>query len=236
MRDFDPSELRPPGLLGYVAESRTMASFPRLALQWRRLSGLGRGGGEPVLVLPGFGAGDGSTRVLCSLIGRWGYRVAGWGLGVNRGDVPNLIPRVAERVQEIHRSSGQAVRLVGWSLGGVLAREVARDEPELVDRIVTLGSPVVGGPKFTNAASFYTATGQDLDAIDDAVAERNQIPIRVPITAVFSRADGVVDWRACIDSFSEQVEHVEVKSSHLGLGFDPEVLEIVADRLAASKS
>jgi pimeloyl-ACP methyl ester carboxylesterase len=125
------------------------------------------------------------------------------------------------------------VRVVGWSLGGVLARETARRRPELVERVVTLGSPVVGGPKYTLAASFYRRQGVDLDALEREIAELDATPIRVPITALYSRSDGVVAWRACIDRVSPHVEHVEVGGSHAGLGFRAEVYRIVAERLAA---
>lgn len=194
-----------------------------------------RGHGEPVLVLPGFGAGDGSTWVLRSHLRRLGYRVEGWRLGVNSGDVPTLMPRVARAVADQARAAGAPLRLVGWSLGGYLAREAARDVPEAVDRVITLGSPVVGGPRFTATAGVYRARGVDFDAIDAAIEERERSPIRVPIVAVYSEQDGIVDWRACIDRRSPRVEHVQVRSTHVGLGFSPEVLRIVAERLAIAR-
>ncbi len=191
-----------------------------------------RADGEPVLVLPGFAAGDGSTWILRAWLRHLGYRVSGWGLGVNAGNVPRLIPEVARVVAARARAEGAPLRLVGWSLGGYLAREVARDAPEHVDRVVTLGSPVVGGPKYTATAAIYRAAGADLDAIEAAMRQREQRPIRVPITAVYSESDGIVDWRACIDRSSPRVEHVRVRSTHLGLGFAPEVLRVVAASLA----
>jgi pimeloyl-ACP methyl ester carboxylesterase len=191
-----------------------------------------RGGGTPVLVVPGFGAGDGSTALLRSYLGWLGYRVRGWGLGRNRGNVGALIPRVTELVAARAQEEGQPLRLVGWSLGGYLVREAAREQPEAVARIVTFGSPVVGGPKYTATAEAYRRRGHDLDAIEAEVAVRDRAPITVPITAIYSRNDGVVAWQACIDRSSPQVEHVEVRSTHLGLGVDPEVFRIVAERLA----
>ena len=113
---------------------------------------------------------------------------------------------------------------------------MARDRPELVERVVTLGSPVVGGPKYTRVGAFYARRGIDLDAIEAEVEERNRMPIRVPITAVYSRRDGIVSWQACIDHRSPDVEHVEVRATHLGLGFSPEVYRIVASRLARVRS
>ena len=125
--------------------------------------------------------------------------------------------------------------LLGWDMArSVLALpELARERPELVARVVTLGSPVVGGPKYTAVGRMYRQRGADLDAIEAAVAERErQRPLSVPVTAIYSRRDGVVSWRACIDAQNAGVEHVEVSSTHTGLGFQAEVLAIVARRLA----
>jgi hypothetical protein len=114
----------------------------------------------------------------------------------------------------------------------VLAREAARERPKLVERVVTFGTPVVGGPKYTAVAPRYQRQGYDLDAIAAAAAARDAVPLRVPVTAIYSRADGVVAWRACIDPTNRGVEHIEVGGTHVGLGFNPDVYRIVAERLA----
>ena len=151
---------------------------------------------------------------------------------MNRGDVPALIPQVVRRTEALYERHHEPIALVGWSLGGVLAREVARERPEIVRGIVTLGSPVIGGPKYTRAAGFYRSVlKQDLDEIERSVEERNRIPIRVPLTAVYSKRDKVVQWEACIDEFNAHCEHIEVDASHLSLGFDPRVLSLVSARL-----
>jgi pimeloyl-ACP methyl ester carboxylesterase len=209
--------------------------LPRLLLSAPKLRRAPRGHGEHVLVLPGYGASDASTRVLREFLRLLGYRPHPWGLGRNTGAVGRLLPRVIERLDHISESAGP-VFLVGWSLGGYLAREAARDRPKRVRRVVTLGSPVVGGPKYTAVASRYRRQGFDLDAIEAQVEARYAKPLRVPVTAIYSKADGVVDWRACIDRRSPDVRHVEVPSTHLGLGFSPEVYRIVAESLAATPS
>jgi pimeloyl-ACP methyl ester carboxylesterase len=179
--------------------------LPRLALAAPELARLPRAAGEPVLVLPGFGAGDASTAVLRAFLGLLGYRAFGWELGVNTGAVGNLLPRVLRRIERRAHESGERVRLVGWSMGGLIAREALHARAELVQRVVTLGSPL---------------------------ASRASRPTGVPVTAIYSRADGIVHWRACIDSGNPDVEHVEVGATHIGLGFSPEVFGIVAERLA----
>jgi pimeloyl-ACP methyl ester carboxylesterase len=227
------SEISPPSRIGLWREPFGILELPRLLWRAGDLSDAPRGAGEPVIVLPGYGASDASSFVLRSYLRLLGYAVHGWGLGRNTGDVPTLLPRVVDRLDALADRSGQAVRLVGWSLGGYLAREAARERPRAVARVVTLGSPVVGGPKYTVVGRYYSARGYDLDEIEAAVAARNRTPLTVPVTAVYSRSDGVVAWRACIDPVSGDVEHVEVTATHLGLGFSPDVYRIVADRLAA---
>jgi pimeloyl-ACP methyl ester carboxylesterase len=226
---------RTPPPLRLLGEARVLWELPRLLVSVPRLARAPRGNGEHVLVLPGYGASDASTRVLRDYLRLLGYRPHPWGLGRNTGSVGRLLPRVIERLERIAGRDGP-VFLVGWSLGGYLAREAARDRPKLVRHVVTLGSPVVGGPKYTAVASRYRRQGFDLDAIEAKVEARYARPLRVPVTAIYSKTDGVVDWRACIDRRSPDVRHVEVSSTHLGLGFSPDVYAIIAASLARRSS
>lgn len=226
-------EPRPPALQLLLGEALAFGELPRLVLRSPELARLPRGDGAPVLVLPGFGAGDASTLLLRGYLRYLGYAVHGWGMGLNQGDVRALVPHVIERTRRLVERSGVPVRLVGWSLGGTLARETAREQPELVRQVVTMGTPVIGGPKYTAMANVFRRGGVDLDAIEREIAERERVPIRVPITALYSRADGVVAWQACIDRVSPAVENVEVAATHVGLGFAAEVYRHVALRLAA---
>ena len=191
-----------------------------------------RGVCEPVLLLPGFSAGDRSLWPLRNFLRHLGWSAHGWGMGVNGGDVAMLLPRVAELADRTAQQAGLPVRMVGWSMGGFLAREVARDRPELVAQIVTMGTPVVGGPKYTAVAAVFRQRGYDIEAIAAICDARARTRIDVPSTAIYSRRDGVVAWQACIDRTNRDVEHVEVASTHSGLGFDLRVWRIVADRLA----
>jgi pimeloyl-ACP methyl ester carboxylesterase len=217
----------------FLAEGLFAWDVARSPLALPELARAPRGCGDPVLVLPGYAASDLSTTILRGALRALGHDARGWGLGRNGGNVPKLVPRLVRLAERLADETQRSLRIVGWSLGGVLAREVARERPELVARVVTLGSPVVGGPKYTAVGRMFRQRGANLDAIEAAVAERERArPLRVPVTAVYSRRDGVVSWRACIDSLNPGVEHVEVSSTHAGLGFQPEVLAIVARRLA----
>lgn len=182
-----------------------------------------------VLTVPGFGAGDASMSPLRAYLNRIGHRSSGWGQGRNGGDVDGHLPALVERVEAAAERAGESVDIIGWSLGGVLAREVARDVPHAVGRVFTYGTPVVGGPRFTRAAAAYGDAR--IRQIEVRIAEREQTPIRTPVTAIYSRRDGIVAWEACIDRNGHDVEHHEVRSSHVGMGVDPDVWHIIADRL-----
>ncbi|HSG91889.1 MAG TPA: alpha/beta hydrolase [Pseudomonadales bacterium] len=224
--------LRPPPALATLLEGLTPLELARLAFAWPRLGRLPRGAGRPVIVCPGYSGDDGSTLALRTVLARLGHDVEGWGLGRNVRDVPETIERLAARVQAVAEAKGDRVAVVGWSLGGYLAREAARERPHAVRRVVTLGSPIIGGPKYTQLAPLYRARGVDLDAIERQVGEREAAPIMAPVTAIYSRLDGIVAWRACIDADERVTEHVEVRTTHLGLGFSSAVFAIVAERLA----
>jgi pimeloyl-ACP methyl ester carboxylesterase len=170
-------------------------------------------------------------RVMESFLRRRGHRARDWGLGRNTGDARQLRARLKGIVEESIAAHAEAVVLVGWSLGGYIAREYAREHPDEVRKVITLGSPVIGGPRYTATADWYRAQGHDLDEIDRAIAARYETPLRVPVTAIYSRRDGVVAWRACIDHWSPNVRHIEVSETHVGLGFAPRVLAIVAEEV-----
>ena len=224
--------LQPPSATGMIREARVFLEFPLLLLRAVELARQPRGHGEPVLVLPGYRAGDASTAILKTYLRLLGYRVSGWHLGRSSGNVPDLLPRVLKRILFMSRKARQPVRVVGWSFGGYLAREVARERPDAIRQVITLGTPVVGGPKYTVAAPGFYRRGIDLDAMAAEIESRNKILLETPVTAIYSRADAFVAWQACIDRNGANVEHVEVRTTHMGFGFSPEVYKIIAQRLA----
>ena len=224
--------LQPPSLSGLVREARGLLEVPRLLLRVATLARQPRGRGEPVLVLPGYGAGDFSTAVLQGYLRFLGYRVRGLGRGENSRDVSERLARVLKRLVRFAHKARQEVRLIGWSLGGYLAREAARERPDLVQQVITLGTPVVGGPKYTVVAHRFRQRGIDMDAMEAQVESRNRISLTTQVTAIYSRVDAVVAWEACIDRHGLNVEHIEVGTTHFGLGFSPEVYRIIAQRLA----
>jgi dienelactone hydrolase len=225
--------LQAPSPSHVMREARGLIELPRLLLRFPSLARQPRGNGEPVLVVPGYGAGDGSTMVLKGYLRLLGYRARGWGLGKNHGAASDSLPRLLRRLGNLSRRSKQKVAIIGWSFGGYLARELARERPELVRLVITLGTPVVGGPKYTAAAKSYRKRGIDIEAIAAEVEQRNRIAnLEVPVVAFYSREDGLVAWQACIDHQTPNIEHVEVKAAHLGFGFSADVYKVIAQRLA----
>ena len=225
-------ELKAPSLMALAGESLTPFELTRLVAASPSLARQARGRGEPVLVLPGLGASNSSTALLRSYLSWLGYNVQGWTLGRNRGNVAEMLPWVVDQLRLLHARTGSKVHAVGWSLGGILAREAAREYPETVHQVVTLGSPVVGGPKYTSMGALYTRNGGNLDDIEAAIAARESTPISVPVTSIYSKRDGIVGWQASIDRHSSDIEHIEVRATHLGLGISPEVFKILARKLA----
>jgi pimeloyl-ACP methyl ester carboxylesterase len=221
----------PPDNATVLGELGSLLGGVRLVGALPRLASAPRGDGHLVVDVPGWRAPEASGTPLRRYLKQLGYDARGWGLGTNTGDPRRDVERLAQRVLSLVDSTGSPASLVGWSLGGVIAREVARRHPDAVRRVITYGTPVTGGPRHTTIARAYSR-GTRPDA--RRVAERLEptAPIPVPLTIMFSKRDGIVAWRACLDHTSPDVEHVEVSSKHIGMGLDPDVWEVVAHRLA----
>jgi pimeloyl-ACP methyl ester carboxylesterase len=185
---------------------------------------------HPVLVLPGFTADDDSTVVLRGYLRQLGYRAHGWRLGRNFGHKA-LSEQLFDRLEQLHSDSGKRVSLVGWSLGGILARELAREYPTLVRQVISLGSPFASRQGGTNVPRvlFRILSGR---LREEPIDERIASPPPVHSTAIYSRTDGVAHWLACVEREAPHTDNIEVPGSHCGLGVNPFVFYAIADRLA----
>ena len=223
--------MRPPGVVRLALEARAPWEFGAAFWAQPLLSLAPRGDGHPVIVYPGLLAGDGSTRVLRRFLGKLGYEVHASGLKRNLGPREGVLEGLRDRLQAVRRESGRRVSLIGWSLGGVYARELAKEFPDDARVVITMGTPFTGHPKATNAWRIYEFfTGHRIGAPE--IHEPLRRPPPVPTTSIFSRTDGVVSWKCSIEKEGPLAENIEVEASHLGMGFNPLTLYAVADRLA----
>ena len=198
------------------------------AMPW--LNRVPPGDGHPVMVFPGLGASERSTQTLREYLARLGYAVHDWGLGRNR-PVPGVLEACRERVLEVAAQHGRKVSLVGWSLGGVYARELAKQLGPQTRCVITLGSPFSGDTRATNVPRAYALLGGRRPRPDPQRAAQLRRAPELPTTSIYSRSDGVVAWQCSLNDAAPHTENVEIHASHLGLGVNPLALYIVADRL-----
>ena len=230
-----PERAEAPPLWCYLTEpTRAVVDYGRMAGARLVLGGAPRGDGHPVLVLPGLLASDRSTVPLRRFLRGLGYYVRGWRLGLNIGPTQAVLTGMRQLLQEIAERHGTPVSLIGWSLGGIYARELARERPDLVRGVITLGSPYrLTQPRETHAHRVFNWLSP-LHAPDYELPppEHTRPELPVPATSVYSKSDGIVHWRACVEDPGPRRENVGVVSSHLGYGHNAAVLWLIADRLA----
>lgn len=226
--------LKPPNSLRKYLEIRAVAEAFSLLPAAPLLLAQDRGDGRQVMVLPGFGTDDKSTWPLRQFLNHLGYEALPWNLGRNKGRPEEDAGRVIDTLASIRRSD-EPITLIGWSLGGVIAREVARREPDAVREVITLGTPVEGGPKYTAAGRIFAKRqNMDLESFEQHVHSVNEQGIERPLTVIYSRGDGIVDWRASIDRYNPHARHHRIVGSHLGLGVNPLVWRLIAKTLAST--
>jgi pimeloyl-ACP methyl ester carboxylesterase len=224
------ADVRAPGALLLMLEGRAPWEYAAMlaALPW--LKRLPRGDGHPVIVYPGLGATDITTAPMRSFLRDLGYSAYPWKQGFNFGPRQGVLDAVREHVKRIHERHGQPVSLIGWSLGGLYARELAKELPSCVRCVITLGSPFAGHPRATNAWRFYEmVSGQNV--LDPKLMAQLRSTPPVPTTSIYSRTDGVVAWQCSLNEESPQAENIEVHASHIGMGMNPLALYAIADRL-----
>lgn len=229
----ESGRLRAPGLGLLLAEARGLFELNASLLLSPLLMRAPRGDGHPVLALPGFLASDLSMAPMRRYLRELGYEAHAWRMGRNLGGLARMRDSLRALLTQTHAASGRKVSLVGWSLGGVFARDLALWAPDMVRYVITLGSPFANDVRATNATWLYELLSGE--RVEDFAEAREAIAgdLPVPTTSIYSRADGVVNWRTCLLRASERAENIEVHwASHIGLGVNPAALWAVADRLA----
>jgi len=236
MSDTNEQYAPPPAFLSWLEPTRSWFEFATLPFSMPFLWRAPKGDGHPVLVLPGFLGGDNSTSVLRYFLESRGYTVYPWSLGRNLGPRGDLEEKMVERVVHLAAHHERKISLVGWSLGGIYARQIARDVPNAVRQVITIGSPFGspghGGTNIKMKQIYEVVSGDRIHHADaHAQAHFRRTP-PVPSTAIFSRSDGIAVWQVCSEPDGPYTDSVEVAGSHTGLGHNPQVLFICADRLA----
>ena len=196
------------------------------------------GDGHAVVVFPGLALGERSTEALRSFCQRSGYTALDWGRGVNQGpagDIDAWLDELTNHVSNLTAAYDQRITLLGWSLGGIYAREVAKKMRRRVRQVITIGTPFAGTPEQNNVGLVYRLVNGQKASMDEALMQRLAQAPAVPTTSIYSRSDGIVAWQTCIQyPTHRRTESIEVDGSHCGMGWNPAVLSVIADRLAQS--
>lgn len=222
-----------PSLALLLREARVPLEAARFLLLAKRLRDLPRGDGHPVLLIPGFGADELFMRPLRRAIADLGYAAEDWGQGRNLGMRPNVRQGLAQKLESLRKRHDAKVTLIGWSLGGVFARELARAKPDFVRRVISMGSPINGDPEANNMMPLFRLANRGKPVNPDREGfERRKMAPPVPCTAIYSRSDGIVAWQASLEESAANTENVEVRASHFGLVVNLDVLRVIARRLA----
>lgn len=194
------------------------------------------GDGHPVLIFPGLATGAMAVAPLRKFCTSMGYAAYDWGRGYNlgpQGEVNAWLDELAVHCYEVLQNHGQAATLVGWSLGGIYARELAKLMPNRVRQVITIGTPFNAEADYSNVGWLYRRLAKKSAPIDATLIHRLRTPPPVPTTSIFSRSDGIVAWQSCLHaSDRHQVEDIEIQGSHLGMGWNRAVLSVLTDRLA----
>ena len=220
-----------PGPVLMLLEARAPWEAAALAMATPWLSRLPESDGHPVLVFPGLAASDFSTVPLRAFLRRRGHWTHAWKQGFNLGPRHGVLHACRDRLKRVAERHGRQVSLIGWSLGGVYARELAKEMPELVRCVVTLGSPFAGHPRDTNAWRVYELVSGQSVHDDPGLHQQLREAPPVPTTSIFSRSDGVVAWHCSVNEVLPHTENIEIPASHVGMGVNPLALYVVADRL-----
>ncbi len=202
-------------------------------LRRRLLKSLPKGDGHPVIFFPGFVASDRSTKPMRRLLEGLGYETYGWGLGRNLKFNAVREAKMNLLLEKVYKTHGRKVSIVGWSLGGVFAREVAKSNPDMVRSVISLGSPISGDMEHSNAGRLYEFfNGKPDKVMEQRLRTIAQAP-PVPTTSIYTKTDGVVAWKGSIQRPGQTPsENICVPASHVGLGVNPLVMFALADRLA----
>ncbi len=237
MSNYQPA-IEPPALYKLAAECRIAVEAPLfLSVPWRRLP-VPKGDGHPVVLLPGFMTPDASMRPLARELSKLGYRAETWGEGFNLGSKPQLMERLITKLETLRAKTGMQVSLVGWSLGGIMSRKLAVKRPNLIRRVIMLGSPIHGTATSTRVGALMAMVEKTrkTTVIQRRGTPTRPAPCKVPVVSLFNQFDAIANWKNCFETESPNAENIHVTASHFGFGMNPAVMQVLTDRLAQPRS
>jgi pimeloyl-ACP methyl ester carboxylesterase len=228
-----------PPALGYAIAELPRALFELVCLLPAHLllKRAPRGDVHPVITLPGYRSDDTAMLAMRRYLARWGYAPYPWGLGANLGIGYQRIDyekRMLEKLENVVEKHGEPATLIGWSQGGVIAREVTKQRPELVRQLIVLGSPLADAPEATTVFRIFKKTSAE-EITNELMNMMREVASPLPgvrCICIYSNSDGIVSADIAQDLVSPNVENIRVTSSHLGMVVNPMVLFIIADRLS----
>lgn len=227
---------KPPSLIWSLLEGRSVFEFGTFVSLRLLMKHLPKGDNHPVIVYPGFLGSAHSTAPMRNLLRDLGYHVYDWGMGRNMIFNPSREEEMHIFVREIARKHKQKVSLIGWSLGGVYVREIAKIQPRFVRQVISMGSPLTGGKHASRVRTLFEAINGKPTAETQARLEHlNDVP-SVPSTSIYSKTDGIVHWHGSLQNETQISQNIQVPASHIGLGFNPLVMFVLADRLSQGEN
>jgi len=239
MKSGKKEDIKKPGVFWLATEAaRALLEYGSFFPYKHFTSSSDQGDGHPVLILPGFMSGDLSTKPLREFLDGVGYKTYGWGLGRNFGEESD-IDRLLDLSDSLYQEHRKKITVIGWSLGGIYARQIAKSRPHLIRQVITLGSPFSGLSANNHVAWIHKiiTSGRVEDVIDPELLADIPKPAPVPTTAIYSKQDGIVPWEYCIEQEENEIhQNIQVYGSHLGLGVNPTVVKIIVDRLKYDRS
>jgi PGAP1-like protein len=231
---FFDNAIHAPSGLKLLMESRSIIELGSFFKSLPGLRTAPKGDGHPVLVIPGFLANDPIMMPLRWTLKNLGYKSEPWAYGTNRVFCPEISCALEKRIVDLHQKTGKKVSIIGWSLGGIYARHISQHIPEHVRSVITLGTPFSRHMRSGFAVKLYELWNDKIHTVPLSVIEKIRKPLPVPYTSIYSKTDCIVAWQCSVCDFSDhkEVDHVEIRGSHLGLGFNPGALWVIADRLS----
>jgi pimeloyl-ACP methyl ester carboxylesterase len=230
-----PQPSRAQSILGSAIDEAAALIRPNPTIDLKRLAaGLPKGDGSAVLAIPGSLRDDSHTETLRDMLIELGYRPYGWEQGTNWGPTKRLIDGASARLEAISAASGK-VSVIGFSMGGLFARYLGRRQPEHVRQVMTICSPFadpIDGPRFAAPFAVRLWYGQEILTLADEIRQ----PLSTPGTFLYTKTDGVVVWRHCIDESVSAQDNIEFQGQHVDAAHNPNVLKIIGERLQVPRA